>query len=69
MIAWLNLLGLAQASSLSVLAVELLPFGVVQTRTDAAPATAPAETAEAAAPAADPVGTDLGSRRILRPHR
>jgi hypothetical protein len=65
-IAWLNLLGLAQTSSLSVLAVELLPFGVVQTRTDAGPATAPAEAAEAAAPAADPVGTDLGSQRILR---
>ena len=57
-IAWLSLLGLAQTSSLSVLAVELLPFGQVQTRTDAAPA---ATTATA-----DPLGADLGSRRILR---
>ncbi len=40
-IAWLNLLDLAQTSSLSVLAVELLPFGTVQFRTDASPAAAP----------------------------
>ena len=70
-IAWLNLLGLAQTSSLSVLAVELLPFGQVQSRTEASPATAPAETADAAAPdaavlSADPLGAELGSRRILR---
>ena len=65
-IAWLNLLGLAQTSSLSVLAVELLPFGQVQTRTDTTPATASAGTADAAAPGADPLGADLGSRRILR---
>jgi hypothetical protein len=68
-IAWLSLLGLAQTSSLSVLAVELLPFGQVQSRTDASPATAPAEAAGAQAPAtlsSDPLGADLGSRRILR---
>jgi hypothetical protein len=65
-IAWLHLLGLAQTSSLSVLAVELLPFGTVQARTDASPATAPVETADAATVGADPLGADLGSRRILR---
>jgi hypothetical protein len=63
-IAWLSALGLAQTSSLSVLAVELLPFGQVRSREDAGPAQAPAEAA-AAAPA-DPVGAGLGSRRILR---
>jgi hypothetical protein len=55
-----------QTSSLSVLAVELLPFGQVQTRTDTIPATASAGTADAATPGADPLGADLGSRRILR---
>ena len=65
-IAWLNLLGLAQTSSLSVLAVELLPFGQAQTRTDTTPATAPAGTTDAATPGGDPLGADLGSRRILR---
>jgi hypothetical protein len=64
--AWLNLLGLSQTSSLSVLAVELLPFGQVQTRTEASPATAPTGTTDAAALSADPLGADLGSRRILR---
>jgi hypothetical protein len=73
-IAWLNLLGLAQTSSLSVLAVELLPFGQVQSRTEPSPdpaAPATTGTADAAAPdaavlSADPLGTGLGSRRILR---
>ena len=65
-IAWLNLLGLAQTSSLSVLAVELLPFGQVQTRTEASPAAAPRGTADVATSGADPLGVDLGSRRILR---
>jgi hypothetical protein len=64
-IAWLNLLGLAQTSSLSVLAVELLPFGQVQTRTEAGPTTARTGTIDAATPA-DPLGAGLGSRRILR---
>jgi hypothetical protein len=49
-----------------LLAVELLPFGTVQTRADASPATAPAGRADAATLAADPLGADLGSRRILR---
>jgi hypothetical protein len=51
--ARLKVLGLVPASALSVLAVELLPFGQVQT---------PADVASVA----DPVGTNLGSRRILR---
>ena len=58
-IAWLNLLGLAQTSSVSVLAVELLPFGQVQSRTTAG-------SPEATVISADPLGADLGSRRILR---
>jgi hypothetical protein len=82
-IAWLNLLGLTQTSSLSVLAVELLPFGQVQSRKTAGPPAAaepgaaePADDAaaepagDAAADAvvisSDPLGADLGSRRILR---
>jgi hypothetical protein len=64
--AWLQLLGLAQTSSLSVLAVELLPFGTVQTGTDASAATAPVETADVATLGADRLGADLGNRRILR---
>jgi hypothetical protein len=64
--AWLHLLGLSQTSSLSVLAVELLPFGQVQTRTEDSPAAAPTGTADAAPVSADPLGADLGSRRILR---
>jgi hypothetical protein len=67
----LNVLGLAQTSSLSVLAVELLPFGQIRSRTDAGPITESAEAggapaAGAAAAAPDPLGADLGSRRILR---
>ena len=67
-LAWLNLLGLAETSSLSVLAVELLPYGQVQGRTfNAADAgSADAGSADAAVLSADPLGTDLGSRRILR---
>jgi hypothetical protein len=66
-----------------VLAVELLPFGQVQSRTTAGPPAAaepaaaePADDAaaepagDAAADAvvisSDPLGADLGSRRILR---
>jgi len=77
-IAWLNGLGLAQSSSLSVLAVELLPFGEVQTRRDDGVAMAEVGAAEAGAGAggdgavaaavvsSDPLGAELGSRRILR---
>ena len=77
-IAWLNGLGLTQSSSLSVLAVELLPFGEVQTRRDDGVAMAEVGAAEAGAGAggdgavaaavvsSDPLGAELGSRRILR---
>ena len=77
-IAWLNGLGLAQSSSLSVLAVELLPFGEVQTRRDDGVAMAEVGAPEAGAGAggdgavaaavvsSDPLGAELGSRRILR---
>jgi hypothetical protein len=66
LIAWLNILGLARTSSLSVLAVELLPFGQVQTRTEAHSATGQTETADTITPGGDPLGAGLGSRRILR---
>ena len=68
---WLSTLGLGPTSPLSVLAVELLPFGQTQTRVHDGPATASTETGDAATPRAvvlssDPLGSDLGSRRILR---
>ena len=80
--AWLELLGLAPTSSLSVLAVELLPFGEGQlqqpflstngtaeaTGTQLQPAGVQisADAATGGNIDADPLGAGLGSRRILR---
>jgi len=68
-VAALDLLGLPTTSSLSVLAVELLP-GLTHSG-DALAIAAPRDSAapvipEAAAVAPDPLGLGLGTRRILR---
>ena len=72
----LHLLGLARTSPLSVLAVELLPFGQqVPVRkpvfgelgqVGGEGATGEARAREGAVDEADPLGADLGTRRILR---
>ncbi len=56
-------LGLSETSALSVLAVELLPFDALQefVRRPEDPLAPPPP-----APVADPLGADLGTRRILR---